>query len=320
MGSKIKRLAIIVIALAFIFFMAAAVMAQQQVAAPKSDTGPVVGLFLFVFIFIFLISYAVKKAHPKNSGKRYCKYCKAEADENDEFCPECGKKITGWKQKAGALDPEEQFRKAIKLDIWVLAIFWIIENIITAVVQKTALRITAYIILNTIITAVLFAALYGYGRLSVKIRLAMKREEGTFVGAIKGFFGIMLLIVTGIFLFCCMMGFMAYQPYLATLSQPVVCSTNECFASVADSCRAVDMTRNEDFGTINYAAKDCTFTKTIAGTNENPEMKKLLEGKSLSCTYEKGNFDRRLLASMIEGIDNCNGELKGIIGELLIFA
>jgi len=223
-------------------------------------------------------------------------------------------------ERVKAVDYEERFRKSIKLDIWVLAIFWVIENIITIVAQNTALRIILYIILNTIIVAALFAALYGFGRLSIKIRAAMKEEGGTFLGAIKGFFGIIMLVVIGIALFLGIMAFVGYQPYIASLSQPITCSINDCFASAADSCRTVNMARDEDFGTINYAEKDCIFTKTIVTANDSPEMKKLLEGKSLSCAYEEGNFDSRLLTSMIEGVDNCNGDLKVIMGELLIFA
>ncbi|MFA5887871.1 MAG: hypothetical protein WC852_04130 [Candidatus Nanoarchaeia archaeon] len=297
MGSRIKKP--IMILWTFILLIIAAVVALAEETAEQKATAAVSSTkSVIIVIALALMIYFIIKARKKASET-----------------------ISGKKQKTEkAIDYEERFRKSVKLDIWVITIFWIIENIITIVAQKTALRIILYIILNTIIAGLLFAALYGFGKLSLKTRMAMKKEEGTFVGAIKGFFRIIMLVVIGIAIFCSMMMFMSYQPYIASMSQPITCNTNDCFASAADSCRTVDMARNEDFGTVQYNAKDCTFTKTIVTANESPDMKRLLEGKSLSCAYQEGNFDRRILTSMIEGVDNCDGDLKVILGELLIFA
>lgn len=101
------------------------------------------------------------------------------------------------------------------------------------------------------------------------------------------------------------------------------CSNKECFISAANDCKDVSLTLNEDVGVFKYSSsKDCVFTKTLVNPNENEtlEMKKLLSGKSLTCTYKKGAFDERWVTSLIFGTEYCEGQLKDIVGQLILFA
>ena len=116
--------------------------------------------------------------------------------------------------------------------------------------------------------------------------------------------------------------FMALVLILAGCAGPQACTTADCFISDANDCKAVSVELTEDIGVIQYTTtEDCTFTKQIVSLDESEsqEMKNLLEGKRLTCSYEVGNFDERWVKSLIDGIETCDGELKDIIGQLLIF-
>jgi len=101
------------------------------------------------------------------------------------------------------------------------------------------------------------------------------------------------------------------------------CSTKECFISAANNCNEVSLTLTEDIGVLKYSSsKDCVFTKTLVSVNENetPELKKLLSGKSLTCMYKNGAFDEQWVTSLIFGTEFCEGKLKDILGQLVLFA
>ena len=100
------------------------------------------------------------------------------------------------------------------------------------------------------------------------------------------------------------------------------CTTKECFISSANACNDIDLTLTEDAGVIKYSSsKDCVFTKTLVSLNadETQEMKSLLQGKSLTCRYEKGKFDQRWVTSLIYGTEYCEGELRDTLVELIAF-
>ncbi len=100
------------------------------------------------------------------------------------------------------------------------------------------------------------------------------------------------------------------------------CTTKECFVSAANECHDISVTLTEDAGVFTYSSStDCVFTKTLVSldASETQEMKNLLEGKSLTCTYEIGSFDERWVSSLIFGSEYCEGELKDILVELLAF-
>ena len=100
------------------------------------------------------------------------------------------------------------------------------------------------------------------------------------------------------------------------------CTTKECFTASANDCKDSTLTFTEDAGVIRYSSsKDCVFTKTLVSlnVNESQEMKNLLQGKSLTCNYEKGIFDQRWVTSLIFGTESCEGELRDILVELIAF-
>ena len=100
------------------------------------------------------------------------------------------------------------------------------------------------------------------------------------------------------------------------------CTTKERFISSANDCNDISLTLTEDAGVIKYSSsKDCVFSKTLVSFNadETQEMKSLLQGKSLTCRYEKGKFDPRWVTSLIYGTEYCEGELRDILIELIAF-
>ena len=103
---------------------------------------------------------------------------------------------------------------------------------------------------------------------------------------------------------------------------PASCITKECFINSANDCNELSMTLSEEAGVFKYSSsKDCVFTKTLVtlSANETQEMKNLLEGKSFICRYEKGKFDSRWVTSLIFGTEYCEGELRDILGKLMLF-
>ncbi|MBI4451424.1 hypothetical protein HY642_05600 [Candidatus Woesearchaeota archaeon] len=114
------------------------------------------------------------------------------------------------------------------------------------------------------------------------------------------------------------------SPPVSTPSQPPEppsCATKDCFVPLANDCKDADITVTEDAGVFRFLSKDCVFTKTLVTPNsqETSEMKALLQGKSLACKYDKGRFDQRWTESLVFGIENCEGELKDILVQLLAF-
>ena len=94
------------------------------------------------------------------------------------------------------------------------------------------------------------------------------------------------------------------------------------FIAAANACTDANITVTDDVGTMHYTSSPgCIFTKKLVSLNatETQEMKTLLEGKSLTCMYTKGNFDPRLVTSLVGGMENCTGDLKDDIGNLIIF-
>jgi hypothetical protein len=94
------------------------------------------------------------------------------------------------------------------------------------------------------------------------------------------------------------------------------------FIVSANDCRDANLTISEDEGTFRYTSSPgCIFTKTLVRLNESETrgMKTMLEGKSMTCTYTRGNFDPRLVTSLVGGMEYCTGDLKDAIAQLLIF-
>ncbi|HEV8290192.1 MAG TPA: hypothetical protein VGQ00_04560 [Candidatus Norongarragalinales archaeon] len=125
-----------------------------------------------------------------------------------------------------------------------------------------------------------------------------------------------ILIVFGLLLFGCT----ATPPVLPP--GPLQCADKNCFINAASQCSAAKLVLNESYGAVKYSTNGCVFTKRIVSLNESesPDLKLLVEGKSMACKYEKGKFDTNLVDSLLLGIEPCEGELKDAINELLVFA
>ena len=114
-------------------------------------------------------------------------------------------------------------------------------------------------------------------------------------------------------------GIMLLMALLVPMPSGQACADKQCFIQQAQKCAGSSMLINEDYGTVNYAVTDkCVFTKEIVHLNE-AEFANILDGKSLTCKYEKGKFDERLVKTTIYGLEPCEGDLKSIIGGLMIF-
>jgi hypothetical protein len=129
-----------------------------------------------------------------------------------------------------------------------------------------------------------------------------------------------LLLISAFLLFgCCCASLPNLVPENSTTTAG--CSTKECFIAAANDCNETSLIFQEDFGTVNYSAENCTFTKTIVRLNDNEsqDMKNILEGKSLTCKYERGQFDENWTSSLIIDIENCSGELSDRLTYLSVF-
>lgn len=111
------------------------------------------------------------------------------------------------------------------------------------------------------------------------------------------------------------------QPPAPYYAPNTACTTKECFISAANECNDLAMTLTEKAGVIQYSSRDCTFTKTMISLDakETQEMKNLLEGKSLTCKYGRGTFNKDWVNSLLLGTENCEGQLKDILVDLVAF-
>ena len=100
------------------------------------------------------------------------------------------------------------------------------------------------------------------------------------------------------------------------------CAAKDCFIAAANDCKDATITATETTGTFTYTTTGCVFTKTLdrAQPDEHPGVKKLLEGKSYSCTYTKDAFDARLVTSLVAGAERCTGPLRDALVDLALFA
>lgn len=126
-----------------------------------------------------------------------------------------------------------------------------------------------------------------------------------------------------IFFGACLVAIVAISAYLIFV--PKTCYTTDCFAKAANDCRKakLDMVDDADILWSFRAEAFCGgFEKNLIylSEDETANMKKLLEGKSLSCDYKKRKFDQRWLTSAIFGLENCRGELKETLGQLLFLS
>lgn len=120
----------------------------------------------------------------------------------------------------------------------------------------------------------------------------------------------------------------ATAAFIGAVVKDSSCADMNCLLIKANQCKTATYEEASDMGKIRYsirlssAGDYCILTKEIVELNKNddPFLKKVLEGKKMQCSYYKGKFNSLWTSSMIEGLDDCNGELKGAIGQLLLLA
>jgi len=99
------------------------------------------------------------------------------------------------------------------------------------------------------------------------------------------------------------------------------CDSIECFVGKANECASVTYEVQEEYGLMLYSAEDCRFTKTVVkmDESEDPELRGLIEGKSLNCGYPEGMFNTRWMYSLLADMDQCEGELKDVMEQVIVF-
>lgn len=105
------------------------------------------------------------------------------------------------------------------------------------------------------------------------------------------------------------------------------CMDQNCFIAAANSCQVMNVTITDNVGTFALSSigqtnsTSCIFSKTVVSlnSNETQNMQNLLDGKSMTCIYQKGNFDSQFVTALIGGIEYCSGPLKDDLGNLIIF-
>ena len=107
-------------------------------------------------------------------------------------------------------------------------------------------------------------------------------------------------------------------------SGPVQCATMKCFIVNANQCIPTTYDDRTEMGVFRYSAGkgasgNCTLVKELAkaADREDPFIRRALENRRMECTYQAGKFNGQWTASMIEGLEDCRGELKDAVGELL---
>ena len=98
------------------------------------------------------------------------------------------------------------------------------------------------------------------------------------------------------------------------------CDTAECFIDKANLCEKATYETQEEYGLVLFTTEDCKTTKTIIklDESEDPELKSLIEGKSLVCENTQDGFDNRWIYNLLSELDNCEGELKDIMQQLIV--
>ncbi|MDD4983464.1 MAG: hypothetical protein PHH82_01320 [Candidatus ainarchaeum sp.] len=138
----------------------------------------------------------------------------------------------------------------------------------------------------------------------------------------------MAITIPGIIIGLLILLFIILVIYYAFAGTADVCTTKECFLVATDSNQCPPTVYKEvtGIGTFNYVVSPtygvtdkCTFTKQILDLNENedPFLKKALKSKEMTCSYVPGEFNENWIDSLIDGTEDCSGELKDAIVKLL---
>jgi len=97
------------------------------------------------------------------------------------------------------------------------------------------------------------------------------------------------------------------------------CTTDECFIAAANKCQSVTMDRSIEGSIYGLSEKNCVLTKSMKqiSATEPSGIATLLGSKSMVCPYNKGSFDKNLIGTVSMGMENCTGDLKNSLEELI---
>ena len=106
---------------------------------------------------------------------------------------------------------------------------------------------------------------------------------------------------------------------IALPREAVSCGNEACFQDAANACAPATLRLSTTTNAVySYETKNCGMTKRIESFGSEPQaIQDLLQGKEMTCTFEKNAFDPALL-TLAGGIEHCNGSLKDAIVELRI--
>jgi len=93
---------------------------------------------------------------------------------------------------------------------------------------------------------------------------------------------------------------------------PATCATEDCFIRHANNCDAATY-RNKIGETImSYQTNDCFLIKTVElmDPTEPPTIRNRFEGKSMTCSYNKGDFDPLYINTVSAHLNTCQGPLR----------
>lgn len=129
------------------------------------------------------------------------------------------------------------------------------------------------------------------------------------------------LVVIGIAVLLLLLGI-----YMGGITS-TLCTDVGCFIARANQCKTVTYDETTDIGTISYsvdggktAGTYCVMTKEIVELDKNEDafLKTALEKKTMECVYSPYKFNGQWMTSMVEGLEDCHGDLKEVVGQLLL--
>lgn len=98
-----------------------------------------------------------------------------------------------------------------------------------------------------------------------------------------------------------------------------ICAAEDCFMETANRCGTATYQVQQEGSSIEHHVEDCTYTRTMrkVSTDEPEEVRPLMEGKSLTCTYVRGEFNTQWTSTISLGLEPCNGPLKDSIEAII---
>ena len=104
-----------------------------------------------------------------------------------------------------------------------------------------------------------------------------------------------------------------------TLNQ--ISMTRERFIEKANLCEKAEFISTIEGTTYKFLTENCVFKKKIIKLDkyEPEEVNDLFLNEELTCNYNEGEFNTNWIDYLTKDIENCEGELKEIIEEILTF-